>query len=250
MEKLLIGMPSMGPDNFRVYMGEKYISGVERAGGQVQIIPWGVSDRDLYLMTENYDGILLPGGPDIDPALYGRGREPACGEPLPQRDDLESRTIQVALLRKLPILGICRGIQMLNVALGGTLIQDLTPIQKHPHSDFAHRQTGTHSVTVAPGSLLEAAVGPGELWVNSMHHQAVDTLAPGLTVTARSEEGYVEAAEMAGYPFCLAVQWHPEHGAQRDPREQAIFDLFLLACRREQGLRVRRDPLPDPEIKL
>jgi len=250
MERLLIGMPTMGPEHFRIYMGDKYIAGVERAGGMVQQIPWGVSDRDLYLMTENYAGILLPGGPDIDPALYGQEPIPACGQPLPDRDDLEARTLRVAFLRGLPVLGICRGAQMLNVVAGGTLIQDMTPDQKVNHSDFPHRQTGSHRAAVTPGSLLWAATGVEELWVNSMHHQAVDKVGEGLTVTARSEDGYVEALEKTDYPFCLAVQWHPEHTAARDPRSQAIFDQFLLACRREQALRYQREPMKDPEIKL
>jgi len=244
MDRMVIGMPEMGADHFRRYMREKYVACIRRAGGHVEEIPWGVSDRDLWLLSEEWDGVLLPGGGDIEPALYGRAREPGCGEPTPERDELEPRIFRLALGRELPVLGICRGAQMIDVVRGGTLFQDMGS----GHSDFPRRQGAAHAVTVEPGSLLAAAVGAGELQVNSMHHQAVDRVGEGLRITARGADGYVEALELEGYPFCLAVQWHPEHLADRDPRQQAIFELFLLACRRERALRLMRAPVPDPEL--
>lgn len=241
METMLIGIPDMGSDPFRIYMFGKYASGVRRSGGEVEKLPWGVDDDNLRLIAENWDGLLLPGGPDMDPALYGAERESACGEPNVHRDDLEVRLLRIFLETGKPILAICRGLQLLNVVRGGTLHQDITPTQKAQHSDFLHRKKGAHAVTVAPGSLLCTALGSEQVRVNSMHHQAVDRVGEGLLVTARSEDGYAEGLELAGHPFCLAVQWHPEHMAERCPEEQAIFDLFLMACRRERGKGLRRE---------
>lgn len=240
METMRIGIPDMGPDPFRIYMFGKYAAGVRRAGGEAEKLPWGVDDDNLRLIAENWDGLLLPGGPDIDPAFYGEEKEPACGEPNAHRDDLESRLLRIFLETGKPILAICRGLQLLNVIRGGTLIQDVTPDQKVRHSDFPRRKKGVHSVTVAPGSLLAAALGTGQARVNSMHHQAADQVGKDLVVTARSEDGYVEAMELKDHPFCLAVQWHPEHMAEHCPEEQAIFDLFLMACRRERGKQLKK----------
>lgn len=240
METMLIGIPDMGPDPFRIYMFGKYAAGVRRSGGEVEKLPWGVDDDNLRLIVENWDGLLLPGGPDIDPALYGEKKEPACGEPNVHRDDLELRLLRIFLETGKPILGICRGAQVLNVVQGGTLLQDIAPTQTVQHSDFLRRKRGIHAVSVAPGSLLAAALASESARVNSMHHQAVGRVGEGLTVTARSEDGYVEALELTGHPFCLAVQWHPEHMAEHCPEEQAIFDLFLMACRRERGKRLQK----------
>lgn len=240
METMLIGIPDMGPDPFRIYMFGKYAAGVRRAGGEVEKLPWGVDDDNLRLIVENWDGLLLPGGPDIDPALYGEQKEPACGEPNVHRDDLELRLLRIFLETGKPILGICRGAQVLNVVQGGTLLQDIAPTQTVQHSDFLRRKRGVHAVTVAPGSLLATALGAEQVRVNSMHHQVAGRVGEGLTVTARSEDGYVEALELTGHPFCLAVQWHPEHMAEHCPEEQAIFDLFLMACRRERGKRLQK----------
>lgn len=240
METMLIGIPDMGPDPFRIYMFGKYAAGVRRSGGEVEKLPWGVDDDNLRLIVENWDGLLLPGGPDIDPALYGEKKEPACGEPNVHRDDLELRLLRIFLETGKPILGICRGAQVLNVVRGGTLLQDIAPTQTVQHSDFLRRKRGIHAVTVAPGSLLATALGAEQVRVNSMHHQVAGRVGEGLTVTARSEDGYVEALELTGHPFCLAVQWHPEHMAEHCPEEQAIFDLFLMACRRERGKRLQK----------
>lgn len=240
METMLIGIPDMGPDPFRIYMFGKYAAGVRRAGGEVEKLPWGVDDDNLRLIVENWDGLLLPGGPDIDPALYGEKKEPACGEPNVHRDDLETRLLRIFLETGRPILGICRGLQVLNVVRGGTLLQDIAPTQTAPHSDFLRRKRGVHAVTVTPGSLLSTALGAESARVNSMHHQAAGRVGEGLAVTARSEDGYIEALELPDHPFCLAVQWHPEHMAEHCPEEQAIFDLFLMACRRERGKRLQK----------
>ncbi len=240
METMLIGIPDMGPDPFRIYMFGKYAAGVRWAGGEVEKLPWGVDDDNLRLIVENWDGLLLPGGPDMDPAIYGEAKEPACGEINAHRDDLEMRLLRIFLETGKPILGICRGLQVLNVVQGGTLLQDITPNQRIQHSDFPHRKEGVHAIKAAPGSLLAAALGTEETRVNSMHHQAVGRLGRDLVVTATSEDGYVEGLELKGHPFCLAVQWHPEHMAEHCPEEQAIFDLFLMACRRERGNRLKK----------
>jgi len=180
-----------------------------------------------------YDGILFAGGEDVDPALYGEQTKYASVHVSRARDDFELTLLETALSRRLPILGICRGIQMINVKFGGTLYQDLkadTAVERE------HRQPGrrgdlTHMVTLTdPESKLSRAF-QGSCRVNSMHHQAIKRLGRGLKVTAHSEDGLVEAVEAADdYPFLLAVQWHPEEIVDH-PEQRRIFELFIAKCR-------------------
>lgn len=164
-------------------------------------------------------GLLLAGGPDIDPERYGEPCAPETQDPDPARDALELALAGEALRRDLPVLAICRGLQMWNVALGGTLTQ---------HVD-GHRQDGladAHAVQLEPGSRLAAIMGRREYTVNSRHHQAAGRIADGLVVSARAEDGVVEALERPGARFMLAVQWHPEDRAVRDG---ALFRAFAQA---------------------
>lgn len=232
METMLIGIPDMGPDPFRIYMFGKYAAGVRWAGGEVEKLPWGVDDDNLRLIVENWDGLLLPGGPDMDPAIYGEAKEPACGEINAHRDDLEMRLLRIFLETGKPILGICRGMQLINVALGGTLIQDLPPEQKIFHT--SSQGDLVHPVFSPEGSTLNGLYGP-VFSVNSAHHQALDQLSDGLEAVAWSESGVVEAVELPGYPL-LGVQFHPERMAFGKRRLDtvdgaAIFGWFLDVCR-------------------
>lgn len=224
-----IAMPQMGTDLFRIYMKSKYVQSVERAGGTVC---W-IDVEDPTRAAEDAlkcDGLLLPGGADVDPALYGQKPGEKCGKPNEQRDRAEGAMAQAFLRSGKPIFGICRGIQFLNVALGGTLLQDIRPVQKERHMDFLHRASSTHSVTIEPSSELYRILGKPEIRVNSMHHQAVDRLGDGLVVTARSSDGFVEAVERKEGGFCLAVQWHPEHMSRRSEDQRKLFTAFVDAC--------------------
>jgi putative glutamine amidotransferase len=161
--------------------------------------------------AEEYDAVILAGGNDIDPAHYGQAPDPQLGELDPPRDVYELDIAWDALRRDLPILAICRGMQLLNVACGGTLKQHIDD-----HRNVFHR------VTVAPGSRLAQVTGETEFEVNSRHHQALDELGEGLVVTAHSGD-VIEAAEMPGKRFVLAVQWHPEDLVGTHPPHRALF---------------------------
>jgi putative glutamine amidotransferase len=192
------------------------------------------------------DGIVLAPGRDIDPSRYGQDPHPMLAATEPLRDAFELQLVTAALDRELPILGMCRGIQTLNVALGGTLAQDVSLISSEHPSDpgwvrwkavEAAALTGApmpphprHKITIEPGSILADTLGRTEIEVDSFHHQAIDRLAPGLAVVARSPDGVIEAIELPGRAV-LAVQWELQEEARIDPRFQAVFDWFVQAAR-------------------
>ncbi len=180
----------------------------------------GIEPVENLPALDGLDGLLLAGGTDVDPAIYGAERVPETDEPDTARDALERSLIEQALARDLPILGICRGIQMFNVALGGSLIQ-------HIEGHKAPKQREVHQVGIEPGSILDSILNRREFMVNSRHHQCVGKVAPGLAVTAKSPDGIVEALELPGKRFVLAVQWHPE--ARTDGPDAAIFEAFRQA---------------------
>ncbi|HEV2178113.1 MAG TPA: gamma-glutamyl-gamma-aminobutyrate hydrolase family protein [Terriglobia bacterium] len=226
------------------------VSDKEKAKGRESaylkaLVAVGARPDELELVTapdgrrvraDSLDGVLFAGGEDVDPALYGEERKYESVDVNRARDQFEMTLLERALDRRLPILGICRGSQVINVKFGGTLYQDLA---SDATPGFEHRQTAagkkrgdtTHAVTVTePDSLLAAAV-PGSCRVNSIHHQAIKRLGRGLKVTAHSEDGLVEAVEAADdYPFLLAVQWHPEEIASQ-PEQHKIFEQFVAKCR-------------------
>lgn len=173
------------------------------------------------------DGLLLPGGGDMDPKFYGQARIPACGEPNLLRDAAEPLLLRAFLAADKPVLGICRGIQVMNAVLGGDLYQDIKPFEHLPHNGHWAK---VHTVTVRRGTLLSRILGQDTVLVNSQHHQAVDRVAPGFTLAALSEDGIVEAIEKPDARFCLGVQWHPEWLSDADPAMQSLFDAFVNAC--------------------
>ena len=181
-----------------------------------------------------FDGIVLAGGEDVDPELYGERIKYENVKVNRARDDFETALLNRALSARLPILAICRGIQIINVRFGGTLYQDLksdTALERD-HKQAGSRSATTHSVTVTdPDSLLHSLFGGSRL-VNSLHHQAIRRLGHGLKVTAHSEDGLVEALELAeDYPFFLAVQWHPEEMFSEHPEQLKLFEQFVAHCR-------------------
>ncbi|NLU66243.1 gamma-glutamyl-gamma-aminobutyrate hydrolase family protein [Streptomyces sp. HNM0574] len=178
---------------------------VQRAGGLAALLPPDAPALAARAVAR-LDALVVSGGPDVDPARYGEPRAPECGPPAPERDAWELALIEAALERRLPLLGICRGMQLLNVALGGSLAQHLAGHQGPPGV------FGAHPVRQVPGTLL-AEVLPGELTVPTYHHQATARLGAGLVPGAHAEDGTVEALELPSADgFVLAVQWHPEAG--------------------------------------
>ena len=205
---------------------------VTRLGGEVRPINhYTLRLYELIGEVVQLDGMILPGGGDIDPSYYGAERIPQCGESSRARDEIETNLFPLLMTRALPILGICRGHQVMNVCFGGTLIQDL-PSQK----GLYHRQAPddppySHSVRIVPGTRLAKILGTDKLLVNSYHHQAVEELAQGFKVSALAEDGTIEAIESAAPgQFLLSVQWHPEVILD-DPASMAIFSAFMDAVR-------------------
>jgi len=178
--------------------------------------------------TVERQATVLPGGGDMDPAFYGQERIPACGEPNLLRDAAEPKLLRAFLAADKPVLGICRGIQVMNVVLGGTLYQDIKPFEHIPHNDHWAK---VHTVTVRRGTLLSRLLGQDTVLVNSQHHQAADRIAPELEIAALSEDGIVEALEKPDAHFCLGVQWHPEWLSDADPVQQGLFGAFVEACK-------------------
>lgn len=174
-------------------------------------------------------GLVLTGGGDVDPALYGEIASPETEPPDAERDAVEAALIDEALSRDLPLLGICRGMQLLNVHLGGSLVQHL-PTAGHHVRRTSDRSLPAHRVAIQPGTLL-SSIARRETWeVNSRHHQAVARLASGFNISASDpEDRTVEAIELPGRRFVLAVQWHPENQAPSDPEQRNLFQRFAAA---------------------
>ena len=223
---ITIAIPQMGTDLFRKYMKSKYVKSLERAGAAVRWIELEDTDKAVAEALA-CDGLLLPGGADIEPALYGREREEKCGKPNELRDKNEFAIFAAFVKTGKPILCICRGFQLLNVACGGTLYQDIADIKKCNHSDFFKRAKPVHNVTVTENTRLFEAFGKNVVGVNSLHHQAVESVGENLTVSAISEDGFIEAVELNDHPFCVAVQWHPEHMSKTHPLQQNLFNQFI-----------------------
>jgi len=213
-----------------------YAQAVALAGGIPVLIPPLADLPDASAIAGWLDGLLLAGGSDLDPSLYGEVPAPEASVPEPERDHLELALIRMALDQDLPIFGVCRGLQVLNVACGGSLYQHV-PAERP--SDIDHAQAGqpkrthiAHRISVLPGSRLAGILGD-ELTVtgvNSFHHQAIKRLGESLMATAVAEDGIIEAVELADSPFVLAVQYHPEELVASDSGSRRLFSAFVQAC--------------------
>lgn len=232
--KPLIGVVPLYDDEKESYwMLPGYMQGIEAAGGIPVMMPMTADNDTLSQLVTLVDGILLTGGHDVSPALYGEAKSTACGEPCVLRDEMEPKLLDLALAADKPVFGICRGIQLLNAALGGTLYQDLPT--EYP-SGVDHHMTPpydrvVHSVRILPNTPLAALVGKETLGVNSYHHQAVKALSDKLLPAAYSEDGLVEAAYMPDKRFVLAVQWHPEFSYRTDADSKKLLAAFVAAAR-------------------
>lgn len=210
-----------------------YDEAVRRAGATPR--PLAIEEPAATVL-DGIDGLLLTGGDDVDPALYGEAPHPAYDVSEPGRDAFEIDLVRRALAADIPILAICRGLQVLNVALGGSLIQD---IPSEPGPVLQHDAKGSptilaHTIAIAPGSHLASLAGPDTTrGVNSRHHQSIRAVGQGLLVTATSPDGIIEAAEVPTARFCVGVQWHPEN-FHATGEFDALFDGFVEACRRSR----------------
>ncbi len=207
------------------FRNESKLGPYEQALREVGIEPFRIS-LDAPPPIESLDGLVLAGGTDINPARYGQQPAPETDQPDDQRDQAETRLLQNALAQGMPVLAICRGMQLFNVVHGGTLIQHLPTASKH-------RLKGqeVHDVQVAPGTRLASILGEGEHAVNSRHHQAVDRPGTGLIVSAIAPDGVIEALERPGDSFAVAVQWHPEDRVLASAGDRKLFEAFAEALR-------------------
>jgi putative glutamine amidotransferase len=215
---------------------DDYVASVEQAGGRPRILETSESPRRVL---EEIDGLLLTGGGDIDPVLYGDERHATVDDAEPGRDEFEIDLARRAMSGDLPLLAICRGVQVMNVAAGGTLIQDI-PSQVDAalsHSIVEPRSAEAHAVEITPGSTLERALGPRvasshTCRVNSRHHQSIGRIGAGLVPSAAAPDGIIEAVERIGddAAFCVGVQWHPEN-FWRTGEFTPLFDAFVSAAR-------------------
>jgi putative glutamine amidotransferase len=214
---------------------EDYVASLERAGARIRELSPG-TDR-LPEALDGCDGVVLTGGPDVDPAEYGEPDRHPTVELAPERDAYEIQLARQALARDMPVFAICRGAQVLNVAAGGTLVQDIP--SQHPtdlaHSQPERRDAFAHDVTVVPGTCLSVLLADrldhGRFAVNSRHHQSVKTPAPGFVVSAEAPDGVVEAIEKPAASFCVGVQWHPEN-FWRTGEFSTLFTALVDAARR------------------
>jgi putative glutamine amidotransferase len=230
----------------RVVQNLTYVNALVRAGAAPLLLP-NVLEKDLLrALYQNVDGLLLSGGGDVAPARYGEAVHEKCGRADADRDEAELTLIRWAVEEGKPLLAICRGIQVLNVALGGSLYQDIgsqvpdaldhTWYPDHPRHYLAH------TVSVAPATRLAQILATPSLPVNSLHHQAIKELASSLIATACAPDEIIEAVEMPSHsdggqsagthPFAVGVQWHPEDLAPNDARQQGLFDSLVESCRR------------------
>jgi putative glutamine amidotransferase len=189
-----------------VLMGLSYVRAIQRAGGLAVLLPPD-DGADTDEVLELIDGLLLAGGADVDPGSYGAEPHPTTNGTVPERDDFELALARRALERDIPLLGICRGMQILNVATGGTLNQDVDNVELHRHTPGAF---GDHEVELEPGSLAARTAGEPRHAIKSHHHQGIGRLGQGLVISGRADDGEVEAVEIPERRFALGVLWHPE----------------------------------------
>ena len=223
----LIGVTTYGRDEGgRFELPAQYIDAVRRAGGIPMLIAPG--EQQLLRVLDWLDGLVLSGGGDIDPARYGGGHHHAIYNVDHERDESEFYIAREAIERRLPTLAICRGMQVVNVAYGGSLIAHLPDaVGERVAHRVAPRNPVPHSVTLDPDSKLAAILGETEFSCMSWHHQALDKIPAGFEVVARAPDGVVEAVEHRDYPWLLSVQWHPEITAAQDPIQQRLFDAVV-----------------------
>jgi putative glutamine amidotransferase len=219
-------------------MGRSYIEELRKVGAIPWIIPLIPQDPDtLQHIFDRLDGVFITGGVDVDPSCYGEPKTDLCGATDHDRDAVEIALLRHALAGHLPVLAVCRGIQILNVACGGTLYQDVTAqvpsAMKHdyfPTPDKPSRKYLAHDIRVSAGSRLAGILGDAVVPVNSMHHQAIKDLAPGLTPTAIAPDGIIEGVEGDDADFLVAVQWHPEELTETQPGMARLFSSFAAAA--------------------
>lgn len=235
MKKPVIGLiPLVDEGRSSYWMLPGYMKGISAAGGIGVMLPLTWDETDLGEILERFDGFLFTGGHDVAPAIYGQEKTDLCGDLCPGRDAMEENLLKLALEQGKPVFGICRGLQLMNAVLGGTLYQDLV---KQFSDTTNHRMAAPygrpeHPVRVLPDTPFAAWGIPETIGVNSCHHQGIHSLSERLAPMAVAPDGLVEAAYIPGETFACAVQWHPEFFPVEDPVSRIIFRAFVDACKK------------------
>lgn len=213
---------------------EAYFQAIIRAGGIPTLIPFGMGPELQETFLARMDGMVFSGGGDIHPSFYNGHTHPLVDEVDTSRDQLEIEFFNQTVTAGKPFLGICRGLQLVNVALGGSLYEDILDQRpqsiRHQYSSDFSRNYLAHQVMLEANSRISSLIPQPDIQVNSLHHQGIDQLASGLRASGFAPDGLVEAVELPGYSFGLAVQWHPEWLTD-DPDMQRLFSAFIEACR-------------------
>lgn len=225
----------------RYHLAEAYVEAVIAAGGVPVILPgsWSIKKAAPYLKAVK--GLILAGGGDVDPAYFNEEPHPNLGEITPSRDRFEIMLVKSALRMNKPVLGICRGIQIINIACGGTLIQHIPAVVKKPlkHSQAAPRDHATHRVFIDKSSRLAKILQTDAIRVNSFHHQAVANPAVGFNVSAISSDSVIEAIEHPKYRFVHGVQWHPECMVINDKASRLLFKAFVTEAGKSFDVKLK-----------
>lgn len=228
--KPVIGVtPLWDEEKQSIWMLPGYTDGIQSAGGVPVILPLTDDEEVLGQLAESLDGLLITGGQDVNPALYGAERSPKTEETSTLLDRMEQILLEKFLELDKPVLGICRGIQFLNVYFGGTLYQDIKEELKQEHHQDHPYDHFWHLVDITPGSPLSDILGKKDIEVNSIHHQAIHDVAPDLKVMATTEQGLVEGLYLPGKKYVLGIQWHPEYMYKTDENSQKIFASLVEA---------------------
>ncbi len=241
MSKPIIGITTYGRDDSKRFsLPAVYVDAVRRAGGIPILVPPGESDLAGLLIL--LDGVILSGGGDIDPQRYAGTSHETIYMLDPERDGSEIDLARTLVYQDLPVLGICRGTQVINVALGGTLIEHLPDaVGEETLHRAPPRLPVSHAVNIAPESRLAGIIGETHISPTSWHHQAIRHPAAGLRVVASAPDGTIEAVEMPDHPWLIAVQWHPELTAADEPTQQRLFDELVTVARQKMQSKYTKE---------
>ncbi|MGO4528134.1 gamma-glutamyl-gamma-aminobutyrate hydrolase family protein [Paenibacillus sp. 2TAF8] len=235
MNKPMIGvLPLYDTDKKSYWMLPDYMKAIEDSGGIPVMLPLTTDEDMITTLANAFDGFLFTGGHDVNPELYNERLQSVCGELCIERDRMEAVLFQKVIAHGKPAFGICRGLQLFNAILGGTLYQDI-PTDMGAERKVIHQQKPpytnlVHSVHIEKDNLLHDILQTDQIQVNSYHHQGIKTLSDQLVAVAIAEDGLVESVVMPGYSFVLAVQWHPEYSYAVDGYSQKLFAAFVSAC--------------------
>lgn len=231
-KKPIVGVTPYMHDNGERYVPEGYITGIVDTGCEPLVIDYmTVKTEDLPGIVAKLDGMVFSGGPDVDPALYGEEDWPEAGRHVKERDEIESGLVKLIKDTDMPVLGICRGLQLVNAAMGGSLVQHVPKVygDKYKHQQKDGDPTFIHPVSITPGTRTAGIFGNTEFMIDSYHHQAAKEPAPGLVVTAKAPDGVTEALEMPGDRFFVLLQWHPEKTLYKDEYSIKPFEALKKA---------------------